>query len=492
MKPIDLATHRVNGGFFVLNGRTPQAYEWPHAAGGAYEIVGTYTKSGAPLRDVLVNMIREAREHVFLASFLLGDELVIGELLAAAQRLRGGVYVITALDERSLRRGLQEYDDESGQEPPEERRKNFERLTSNGVYVRGHEECHAKFAVVDRTTALVGSANFVTKGFEYTGELNVLVREPSQVQQARRFFVRLWYEGCNWEVPPGTVYTVAKRHPAATSTGPSDDDRSENRLVWTNGSTETNLLAAIREVIDASQHELLFSTYSITGMSQNPELVMEPLARAIRRGVSARLLIRQRNAYQWQMADLLAVHELGVQIHGDVRNHAKTVVTDRKLAAVFSANFDAVHGLNSGVEAGMRLGDPAAVERIARYLDHAMSNAETTYVVNPTLAELDGRLAARWIAPWPHHVVVSVPFGTPLFEALGRAGEPILYEQAADETLTVYVGGLALCVNSGDVTPSDVTATQRLQNWLESSRFAGKPCSKRGFCPATINWTSLT
>jgi hypothetical protein len=226
-------------------------------------------------------------------------------------------------------------------------------------------------------------------------------------------------------------------------------------------------------------------------MAQNPELVMESLARAIQRGVTIRLLIRQRNAYASQMADLLAVHELGVEIHGDVRNHAKAVVADRKLAAVFSVNFDAVHGLNSGVEAGMRLGDPAAVASIARDLDHAMSNAQTTYVVNPTLTELDGRLAARWVAPWSDQALINVPFSTPLSEALDRSGEPILFEHTVDDTLTVYVDEFALCVGSGAVTRSDMTAMQRLQKWLQSSRFAAKPDGKRGFCTAKIVWRSL-
>jgi hypothetical protein len=51
-------------------------------------------------------------------------------------------------------------------------------------------------------------------------------------------------------------------------------------------------------------------------MAQNPELVMESLARAIQRGVTIRLLIRQRNAYASQMADLLraCVEFLGLPV----------------------------------------------------------------------------------------------------------------------------------------------------------------------------------
>ena len=42
MKPLDLANRRVDGGFFVHNGRNPQPYRWPEADGSNYEIVGKY------------------------------------------------------------------------------------------------------------------------------------------------------------------------------------------------------------------------------------------------------------------------------------------------------------------------------------------------------------------------------------------------------------------------------------------------------------------
>jgi hypothetical protein len=208
MNVIDLSLNRVEGGFFLLNGlRNPQPFEWPLENGDSFHFVGTYQNSGAPIRDCLIKLIREATHRLFVASFMLGDENVIAELLQAAERLKGGVYVITALDDKSLRKGLSEYE-ESEQSKPEERQKNFRRLTMGGIYVRGHGECHAKFAVADDQVALVGSANFVTNAFEWTNEANILIRDQLQVRQAARLFTSLWYGGCKWEVPPGQAYTV--------------------------------------------------------------------------------------------------------------------------------------------------------------------------------------------------------------------------------------------------------------------------------------------
>ena len=154
-RAVDVSRNIVHGGFFVLGKREVTPFTVSHGPPGDEETLVTYRGSGAPIRDALVSAIRSAKHRVFIASFMLGDEDVVREMIAAADRLKGGVYLITALDERSLGRGLREYE-ESEQESPEERKKNFERLTSSGVYVRGHESCHAKFAVIDDRIAIVG------------------------------------------------------------------------------------------------------------------------------------------------------------------------------------------------------------------------------------------------------------------------------------------------------------------------------------------------
>ncbi|MCX7063056.1 MAG: hypothetical protein NT024_00470, partial [Proteobacteria bacterium] len=54
------------------------------------------------VRDALISLIDSASERVFLCSFLLGGEAVRDALRRAVQRLRGHVYVITALDSKGL------------------------------------------------------------------------------------------------------------------------------------------------------------------------------------------------------------------------------------------------------------------------------------------------------------------------------------------------------------------------------------------------------
>ena len=343
-----------------------------------YGFVGTYRDSGSSIRDRLIQLFRNAKRKVFVASFMVGDEQVIQEMIEAAERLRGGVYLITALDERSLRKGLSEYEDQE-QDAPEERRKNFERLTSHGVYVRGHESCHAKFALADDTIALIGSANFVANGFEWTGEGDIIVQAPDQVARLGHFFTKLWYEGCRWEVPPGVTYVVAERPAKASPVTPEEPNGSLGDVVWTNGPQETTLLDAIHRTIATAKKSIVLATYSLVGMREKPSLLFDSVQAAIGRGVRVRLFIRQRNAWPEQMKDVVALHDMGVEIHADLRNHAKVAIADDRTAVVFSANFDANHGLDSGVEVGVCVGDEPSLRELSRYMEHVITHADTRF-----------------------------------------------------------------------------------------------------------------
>lgn len=500
---LDLSRNRVEGGFFLLKHSQPPRFGWQPEPAGDYRIVGTYKGSGAPIRDALLKMLEQARRRVFVASFVIGDDAVVEALARTAERLKGGVYVISALDEKSLRRGLQDYE-EGEQESPEERRKNFERLTSSGVYVRGHESCHAKFAVVDDRIALIGSANFVTAGFEKTGEANVIVRNTAHVRQLARLFTELWYEGCKWEIPPGETYLVADRAASSPPVRPQLPEVGKTGVVWTNGPGQMHLLRAIQKVIQTSRTDLTLSSYSIVGMRENPHLLFDDIQQAVKRGVHVRLLLRQRNAWPDQMLDVVAAHDMGVAIYGDLHNHAKVAIADSTESVVFSANFDAKHGLDSGVEVGFHVTDVPTVCEIRRFIDHAISHAATTFVRNPTLAEVDaGPLAARWCKPWGLGSEFAVSLRAAdrerFCEATGSG--PVLYEQAAG-SVRLYGGDSCLeCdLSRENVTgllskPEDgLSASERLSRWLRSVRGGGsngdQPIIARGFCSATLRLTT--
>ncbi len=488
MSELQLARNRVEGGFFLPSDRKRAPFEWLPPDGTAFQFVGTYADSGAPMRDALIRMVRDAEKRVFIASFVIGDDALIGELVSAAERLRGGVYVITALDERVLARGLSEEEKGSA---PEERRKDFVRLTSRGVYVRGHESCHAKFAVVDDVVALVGSANFVTRGSEVTGEADVLIRDRAQVAQVTRLFTELWCEGCTWEVPPGPAYVVAKRTASEPPVRPDSPNREPGSVVWTNGPEQAHLLAAIQDTIRSAEHRLTLSTYSIVGMTDHPEFLLDPLEQALNRGVRARMLIRQQNGRPDQRRELAVLHDMGVAVHGDSRNHAKVVLADGKRGVLFSANFDAQHGLDSGVEVGVLLPNEKVCQDVERYIEHAVAHAETGFARNPTLAELDGHLVAHWCKKCQLPAVLSVQASQQEWEDLASATSSgaVLYEQRDEHSWHLYAGERVIELEPSEggfgakVEPASASAADRLEGWC---RRPARDTLARGFCSSTF------
>jgi hypothetical protein len=86
-----------------------------------------------------------------------------------------------------------------------------------------------------------------------------------------------------------------------------------------------------------------------------------------------------RNNMGAHRTDAAVLADLGVRIDADQLNHAKGVIADDAHGALFSANFDAAHGLLDGVEAGVRLDGQPALAEAGRFFRHAMEHADLEY-----------------------------------------------------------------------------------------------------------------
>jgi phosphatidylserine/phosphatidylglycerophosphate/cardiolipin synthase-like enzyme len=119
-------------------------------AGGSFRHVFTYPGSERTIKEAALELVREARSKIFVASFLLGEPELLDVLFAAAGRLCGGVYVVSEPSDRSLRQRLAELEEESDPDAAAQtHKKNFAELARHGIAVRGRPDCHAKFIVTD-------------------------------------------------------------------------------------------------------------------------------------------------------------------------------------------------------------------------------------------------------------------------------------------------------------------------------------------------------
>lgn len=477
---LDLRAIAVPGAYFVRNdtGDSPFVAATEPEAGG-YRHCYTYGDAST-IRQAAIELIDQAREKVFVASFRLGDKELLAALYRAARRLRGGVYVITEIGDRSLRAGLHRVseldavgDDEAAQN------KRFPDLTAHGIWVRGHEHCHAKFLVVDDRAALVSSANLEYRALHVTGENGVLIDDPVETDRAARFFTRLWYTGCTWEVPPGPrgTYQAGVRRPAPSPCRvPLPGTRRAPGLIWTHDN-EQSIHHALLDIIDLAREDLLLATFSLVGLAKRPDLVTEPLRRALDRGVLVRMLVRSRNNVREHRDCARLLHEMGVEVYGDPKTHAKGVIADRAHGALFSANLDAEHGIFSGVEMGVRLDGDRALADAADFFTHSMRYATFDLAVDPTQARLSDGLGARWRKPWPLADRTGVQASDSDWQALRAAADrgPVLFQGSPDDLTLHGTGGTwhltpladgahRLTRTAGDRAALDTA--QLLETWL--------------------------
>ncbi|GDY30096.1 phospholipase D-like domain-containing protein [Gandjariella thermophila] len=499
---LDLGGLHAEEGFFLLRGAEQRPL--PAVKGErTWRFCGTFRGSPRTLREAVLELIRSARRKVFVTSFLLGDDEVVDALAATADRLPGGVYVISELDGAGLARGLARLaaGDETSEEVREQaaahrRRVGF--LAGSGVRVRGHPNCPAAFVVVDDETAWLGTANLDTAAFTRLGEVGVVIGDTTEVDRLARLFARMWLSGCTLRMPDAGEDAEPVRHEGV----PADFDvpvatvDTRPGVLWT-GPDRRGVLDGVHDVIGRAERDLLLAGFTLNGMLGRPDLLVNPVAGAIGRGVRVRMLVRARNECDPHRRDAGLLHELGVEIVADDVNHANAVVADGRHGMLFTATFDAEHGMDAGpgAELGARLDGTGALDGLAGYLRHAIDTATRDYVYRPIARRLAEDLGASWQHRWPLPGEVAVRADPPVWQRLVDAArqdrqEPVLWRRNGGP-VELLLGRTRLALRPhrdgeyrlDELGRADRTARDELARWWR----APGDGEQRGYCPAVLH-----
>jgi hypothetical protein len=503
---VDIAAQVIDDCFF-LRRRSADPADFAGAIPGAYRHVFTYWHSERTIRSALETMIAGAERKVFIASYLLGDASLLDALAAAAQRLLGGVYVITQLDDKRLADGLRDLADDGDERleggtikaAVQAQKKRFDQMTRAGIYVRGHRDCHAKFAVIDDRIALVTSANLMTSALDTTGENGVVITEPAQVQRLARLFGRLWHTECSYEARPGEKYGLSSLKAAErwTAALPAPRNSGSAEIIWTDSGEQTYILDNLQAIIDSAQTELLLASFSLAKLRSHREELLDRICAAAERGVRVQLLLRPRRNRPDHLADAAELARAGVEVYGDPLTHVKAAIADRSRGALFSANFDFEHGLTSGVEVGCRLDGTPALGDATRYLQHAIDQAAVCYMARPSHRDLDQGLDARWRVPWPlggHLTVTAAPEDQTSFARAAREW-PVLFTIRSADALDLHTGHARWHLTRRAEDRYELTrkasqggadSRRTLTRWLTDA--SAEP--PRGFCAAVFEWAN--
>lgn len=348
----------------------------------------------AHIRRVMVEQIAEAKQKVLFCSFLFADEEIVSALCEAAERLHGGVYVLTALG-KHLRAEVLEPDSDVDantaklQDRAKRHEEHLQRLAHAGVWLRSAEDCHAKFCVVDDACAFVTSANATQEAYESNPEDGLVVFESRAAREFGRLFAHVWQHLSTLESTPGTrldVHTLAAaRPPEWRELGSSP----ALRPVTTLRGYEASLCKAATEIIDRATGRLAIATYSFMGMEDHP--IGAALANALARNVRIDLLVQPRNHIEAQRTSLAWLKELAperVRIYGHRRTHTKSIVADGQMALLWTGNLEARHGWDNGIEVGILVEDVGVASAVAGWTGDVMRRATHVALNTPTVREL--------------------------------------------------------------------------------------------------------
>lgn len=529
---LELGARSVPGWYWMLSGQRRQPYlPRVDAAAGDLRACFSYEKSQPSIKEQALSLIKGAEEKIFLASFRFVDDDLREALREAAERLKGGVYVVVSIDDdRDLRDTIdftasyeqdeeEDWFDEANPTATArdindyEDKKHYSDLCASGVWVRGHPSFHAKFLVVDDKVALVSSANLEStaladaenrrgrrSGFDaVTGESGVVTTRRADAELLGRFFTRLWYAECTWDAPPSEHYQLSSRDtvPAWFTVGQTPP--GETGPIWT-GSGDRMILEAIHQICGLAREDLVLATFSTKGLEEHPDLLFDPVHAALDNDVRVRLLIRSRN-YLAARETVGTLAGWGVEVYGDDKTHAKCAIADGSHGAIFSANFDADHGIYGGTEMGMRLDGEPVLTDVAHFFDHCIACAPQYLKENPVAADC-GSLAGWVLRAWQLPAQIAVSCGDQAWAALTSTTEPVLYTSPKAGDMTLHAdggrwqltgpagGGWRLAIKEPPARRTPGRPPVLLNAWLGADRRAqaADPYrgQRRGVCTATL------
>lgn len=337
--------------------------------------------------NTMIEMIENAKDNVLLCNWMLSHAKVEAALARAAGRLNGRVHVLTTLETSVHSRYT---DDDSALNDLSR----LQKLAGEGVYIRLHPEAHAKFLIVDNQV-LVTSANIRDTSLEKNIETGVLSSNPQIVKDFRSMYAHVWLQEAKQHIRPsradprlGNTWKYDKSEPPAF-----DGD-----ACWTLSNRRMSLAKQIIATINAAKKSLRISTYAFSSLESGVgNQVLKAILAADARGVRTTILYHAtstaigRPPREHEAHGFSAIARCkNLTMVGHPRLHAKHVIADEETALMFTANLDGSHGLNSGIEVGVKLSPTASIE-LSKWHDSLFTDFPLELVVEPTSTDLSSR-----------------------------------------------------------------------------------------------------
>ena len=216
-------------------------------------------------------------------------------------------------------------------------------------------------------------------------------QECSQIPDCERFQVdvaHVWLQEAKQHIRP------SKSDPRLGNTWKSDKSEPptfDGDACWTLSNRRMSLVKQILTTINAAKKTLRISTYAFSSLESGVgNQVLKAILAADARGVRTTILYHAtstaigRPPREHEAHGFSAVARCkNLTMVGHPRLHAKHVIADEETALMFTANLDGSHGLNSGIEVGIKLSPTASIE-LSKWHDSLFNDFPLELVVEPT------------------------------------------------------------------------------------------------------------
>jgi len=323
--------------------------------GTAVLLVALASAGAETIIEPLIDRPGASRYCDVVAEALDGAVESIDLLLSNAELDENPLWVsVVAAHERGVRVRVLLGVSDWASEITEDNRPTIDFLTERGIDARFDDPSvttHAKLALIDRTTAVLGSTNWNRYAFTDQEQANVRIVDERVGGAFASWFDALWAGS----TPDGSAVFEANPANADTPTVVPLPDVDGSCLY----------ASAARLLIDAAEHSVhaalyrvsVYAAYSDSASNQ----LLDALVRAARRGLDVRILIVDCRFYAdsatANLMSALYLCERGIPVRFDEPDetmHAKLLIIDGEDVLVGSTNWN-YYALERNVEASVAL-----------------------------------------------------------------------------------------------------------------------------------------
>jgi phosphatidylserine/phosphatidylglycerophosphate/cardiolipin synthase-like enzyme len=324
------------------------------------------------LKQEILKLINESQEVIKICSFIITDKEIYEAILNKAKFSSTVIFILTQLDQSKLKNTSQLNDfitEEEIREKPSQAHLNYiKNLYEQGVHVRASTSAHAKFIIVDRTIGFLTSANLTSSSLTLNTESGIYLT-GNDARELDKLFDVIFQKGTRYR-----QYISANKKKTFVVQAETNVDKSylpnqsNSKIRYTYENESHDLYEEIIDIIKLASEFLFISTYSIVGLNNLDEFVIE-IKDAIKRGVSINIFCRGMNYRNDHIIGADRLNSLGCKIFADIYNHSKCVISE-KTGIIFTANIDGNHGLKNGFEVGLILNEEQRLDllEIQKYL----------------------------------------------------------------------------------------------------------------------------